>query len=65
MDESFESYWTLRLNDCKKALEANNFEAFVAANLDQAKEIFLQEILPQTGAKLISWGDSLTLYAKR
>jgi hypothetical protein len=63
MDESFESYWTLRLNDCKEALEVNNFEAFVAANLDQAKEIFLQEILPQTGAKLISWGDSLTLYA--
>ena len=63
MDESFERYWTLRLNDCKKALEANNFEAFIAANLNQAKEIFFQDILPKTGAKLISWGDSLTLYA--
>ncbi|MBW1837619.1 MAG: lactate utilization protein [Deltaproteobacteria bacterium] len=63
MDESHERYWTLRLNDCKKALEANNFEAFVAANLNQAKEVFFKEILPKTGAKLISWGDSLTLHA--
>jgi hypothetical protein len=63
MDETLECYWTYRLNDCKKALEANNFEAFVASNLNQAKEIFLQEILPKTGAKRISWGDSLTLYA--
>jgi L-lactate utilization protein LutB len=58
-----EGYWSKRLQCCQKALEANGFEAFVAKNPQSAKAIVLEQILPATGAKTVSWGDSLTLGA--
>jgi len=30
MDDSIDIYWTKRLEGCRKALEGNGFEAFVA-----------------------------------
>jgi len=30
MDDSIDIYWTKRLERCRKALEGNGFEAFVA-----------------------------------
>jgi L-lactate utilization protein LutC len=44
-------------------LEANNFDAFLAANTAEAKELVQKEILPKTGAKTVSWGGSLTFIA--
>ncbi|MDY6949960.1 MAG: lactate utilization protein [Thermodesulfobacteriota bacterium] len=53
-------YWRVRLNDVKKQLEANNFEAYVAENAAKARQIVLEEIVPKIGAKSVSWGGSLT-----
>ena len=58
-----EQYWKLRLESCKKALESNNFEVFVVDNTLEAHDIILKEIVPKSGAHLISWGDSMTLHA--
>ncbi len=63
MDSSVDKFWQIRLADIKKSLEANNFEVFVADNAAQAKKIVLEEIIPQTGAKSVSWGGSMTFVA--
>ena len=60
MDKPIDHFWRIRLADLKKALEANNFEAYVAENRAEAKEIVLKDIVPRTGAKRISRGDSVT-----
>ncbi|MDY6970846.1 MAG: lactate utilization protein [Thermodesulfobacteriota bacterium] len=63
MENPINHYWKERLAALKKALEANNFEAFIANSGAKAKDIVLSEILPGTGAKTISWGGSMTLMA--
>ena len=60
-----EKYWTLRLENCRKSLENNNFEAFLADNCKDAKRIVIEEILPKTEVKSVSWGDSLTLHSTK
>ena len=63
MDNYIEKYWELRLNKCKKSLEDNNFEAYIADNCNDAKKTVIEKILPKIEVKSVSWGDSLTLYA--
>ena len=58
-----EKYWELRLENCKNALEKNNFGAFIAQTPSEAKGIVIDQILPGIDIKSVSWGDSLTLYA--
>jgi hypothetical protein len=53
-------YWQNRLNRLKNNLEKNNFDVYVTQNQLEAKNLVLEEIIPKTGAKLISMGDSLT-----
>ncbi|MCX8012054.1 MAG: lactate utilization protein, partial [Desulfobacterota bacterium] len=60
MEDLIKSYWHIRLINLKERLEANNFEVFLAENVAQAKKIVEEEIIPQTGAKSISWGGSMT-----
>jgi L-lactate utilization protein LutB len=60
MQNPVENYWNIRLNDLKKTLEENNFEVFLAASSSDARDIVLNTIIPQTRAKLISWGSSMT-----
>jgi L-lactate utilization protein LutB len=60
MDKPIEHYWKGRLKDLKEALESNNFEAFLAENVSEAKEIVLKEIIPKSGARSVSWGGSMT-----
>lgn len=60
MDKPIESYWAKRLETLKQQLDENNFEAFVAETMVDAKDIVLNEIIPKTGAKSISWGGSVT-----
>ena len=55
-------YWELRLEDCRAALEKNNFSAFIAQTPTDAKKIVIDQILPELDAKSVSWGDSMTLY---
>ena len=61
MDKPIENYWKIRLANVKEALEANNFEVFVADNTEDAKKVVLEQIIPRTGAKSVSWGGSITL----
>jgi L-lactate utilization protein LutB len=61
--QPIERYWQKRLEDVKKALESNNFEVFVAKNTDEAKKIVLEDIIPRTEAKSVSWGGSMTYLA--
>lgn len=63
MDNPVDSFWRIRLDDIKKSLEENNFEVFIAENAAAAKKIVLEEIIPQTGAKSIAWGGSMTFIA--
>jgi len=65
MDMPVEHYWEIRLNEVKEALEANNFEAFIVENADEARELVMKEIVPHMGAKSLSWGGSMTLLATK
>jgi L-lactate utilization protein LutB len=56
-------YWEVRLNHCKRALERNNFSAFIAETPYDAKKILIDQILPEMDIESVSWGDSLTLYS--
>ena len=58
-----EKYWKLRLNNCQRALEKNNFGAFIAETPSDAKKIVIDQILPAIDIESVSWGDSLTLYS--
>ena len=48
------------MSDLKVTLEANNFEVFLASNAEEAKKLVMEEIIPATGARSISWGGSMT-----
>jgi L-lactate utilization protein LutC len=63
LENPTQHYWQTRLGSVKAALEANNFEAFVAETGDAAKALVLENILPKTGAKSVSWGGSMTFKA--
>jgi L-lactate utilization protein LutB len=63
MDKPLENYWGIRLMEVKAALEANNFEVHMADNAESARRIVLEEILPKSGAKSVSWGGSMSVAA--
>lgn len=63
MNKSIDNYWVIKLKKTKEILESNNFTAYIADSAEEAKRIVLDEILPQTEAKSISWGGSMTVYA--
>jgi len=48
------------MSNLKVALEANNFEVFLADNAEEAKKLVMEDIVPATGARSISWGGSMT-----
>jgi hypothetical protein len=60
MDKPIENYWKLRLADVKLALEANNFEVYLAEDTNQANTIVLEDLLPKLNPKTLSWGGSVT-----
>ena len=51
------------LEHCRAALAANGFDAYIAKDPAQARQIFFEKILPNVQAELVSWGDSLTMEA--
>jgi L-lactate utilization protein LutB len=63
MDKPIEHYWQIRLKAVKEALEANNFEVFLAADVGEARKIVREQILPTIGAQSVSWGGSMTFLA--
>jgi len=62
MEKPTQKFWELRLQDCKDALEKNNFEAFIAQTPAEAGQIVINQILPEIDVKSVSYGDSLTLF---
>ena len=60
---SSKNYWPDRLQHCRQALQDNGFEAFLAADVDAARAVVIESILPRVRPRSVSWGDSLTLYA--
>ncbi len=62
MEKPTQKFWELRLQDCKDALEKNNFEAFIAQTPAEAGQIVINQILTEIDVKSVSYGDSLTLF---
>ncbi|MEN6439111.1 MAG: lactate utilization protein [Syntrophobacter sp.] len=60
MEKPIENYWSLRLANLKETLEANNFEVFIAENLESAGKIVRKEIMPKVKPKSLAWGGSMT-----
>lgn len=60
MDKPIENFWQIRLAEVKTALEANNFEVFLADKKEGAQKIVLNELIPQLKPKTVSWGGSMT-----
>ena len=63
MEKTINAFWQVRLKRVRKALEANNFEVFTVEDLESAREVVLENILPGTGAESVSWGGSGTFLA--
>lgn len=63
MSNCIEVYWKKRLETCRGALEANNFDVYLADHVSQAGQIILQDILPGLAVNSVSWGDSETFFA--
>ena len=54
----------LRRDQCSRALEKNNFAIYCADDPVGAREIVLENILPEISPiQTVSWGDSMTLLA--
>lgn len=60
MEKPVENYWRLRLEAVREALEANNFSAYVAESSEEAARVVCEKIIPETGARSLSWGGSMT-----
>ena len=60
MSDAIEKYWLMKISGLKVALEANNFEVFLASSTEEAKKLVMEDIVPATGARSISWGGSMT-----
>ena len=65
MENPINQYWDIRLQKVKKALEANNFDVYIAENKDLAKKIAYNTIIPAIAPETISWGGSMTFVGTR
>ncbi len=61
MDKPIDKFWQIRLAEVKAALEANNFEVFLAADAADANKIVLEDLIPQLKPLTVSWGGSMTV----
>lgn len=60
MQDPIDNFWKLKFAHVKEALEANNFEVFIAETAEEASNIVLKTILPAMDIKSVSWGGSMT-----
>ena len=63
MSSPIDTYWKIRLEALKKALEANNFDAYVCEDTAEAKKLVIETILSALKPASISWGGSMTFSA--
>ena len=61
MHDPIDLYWSLKLKQCRSALEKNNFEAYSVKNMKAAELLVMEELIPSLVAKTVSWGGSQTL----
>ena len=61
MENPVDALWQIRLKSVAEQLNANNFDVFITENASEAKKLVLEKILPDAGAKSVSWGGSMTL----
>jgi hypothetical protein len=61
MDKPIETYWKIRLEKLKKALEANNFEVYLSDSAADAKTLVLDTIISAVKPASVAWGGSLTV----
>jgi hypothetical protein len=61
MSEPVKEYGRIKLESVKKALIANNFDAYVAEDAEGAGRIVLEDIVPTLEGGVVSWGGSITL----
>lgn len=61
MSAPIEQYWKTRLEELKIQLEKNNFEVFLAADSQEAADLVLNQLLPESGAQSVSYGGSMTV----
>jgi L-lactate utilization protein LutB len=60
MDKPIENFWQIRLAEVKAALEANNFEVFLAQTEADVHQIVLEDLIPRLKPRTVSWGGSMT-----
>lgn len=60
MKNPIDNYWNLKLEAVKENLEKNNFEVFITQTADEAKNLALNEIIPELDVKTVSWGGSIS-----
>ena len=63
MSDGLASYWNIRLEALKTALEKNRFGAHVVRTANEAGQLVLKDMLPNLKPRTISWGDSMTMTA--
>ncbi len=56
-------YWQTKLEQLKETLEANNFAAWTANDLDEARSIFWNTIYSEVAPSSVSFGGSKTVVA--
>ncbi len=59
--QPIDMYWKIRLDDTKEQLEANNFEVSIATDLNEAKRIDLEKMIPEIKPQSLAWGGSMTV----
>jgi hypothetical protein len=63
MKDPVQHYWQLRLQVVKERLVANNFAAVVVDTAAAAARAVCDDLLPSSGARVVSYGGSMTLKA--
>jgi hypothetical protein len=63
MESPVEIFWQKKLQTVKDKLLKNNFEVFIADDIENAKKIFTEEILPSCNPETIGRGGSMTVNA--
>lgn len=63
MNDPVGVFWQIRLQEIKERLEANNFTVRIAASGEAARKMVIEDILPASGVRTLSWGGSMTMKA--
>ncbi len=61
MTSPVKKFWTTRLEELRQQLEGNNFRAFTVESLEEAGDLFMEKIFPDTNARTVSYGGSMTM----